>query len=485
MYYLLILPKYEQRSVIDKRLNLKNMLYQSNIRFATFLLLILRGLSLDAQQSTILDTYIKDGLTNNAGLKTQQFDIERSYAALEEAKTLFLPRVNFQVQYTLAVGGRNIQFPIGDLLNPVYSTLNKLTQSNNFGQLENQNINFLPNNFHDTKVHAVYPILNKEIYYNREIKKELISIEQAKINVYKRELVKSIKLAYVQYAQANHAVGIYKNALNLVRENLRVNEKLVKNDVATNASVLKAKMEISKVENSIIEAENNTKNAAAYFNFLLNKPLDSKINLDNDMINPKSEKNAPPQYLVQNSTELQAKREEFAQIQGGQRAIELQKKMNEAYKSPKLGASFDVGFQGFGFKIWDKQAYGLLGLQLDVPLYTGKIEKTKIQQNVLELKKMQAQTTEVLQQIQLQIQVAKTNVETALEAFKVNDAELVSSKEYYRLTERRYREGQALQIEVVDARTQMTMAELKRSLAQFTVLIREIELERAEASYRF
>jgi outer membrane protein len=462
------------------------MINHSNIRLLTFLILTLRGVSLEAQQSAILDTYIKEGLANNASLKTQQFDIEHSYAALEEAKTLFLPRVNFQVQYTLAAGGRNIQFPIGDLLNPVYNSLNKLTQSNNFPSVENQSINFLPNNFHDTKLHAVYPILNKEIFYNREIKKELISIEQAKINVYKRELVKNIKLAYVQYAQANHAVTIYKNALGLVRENLRVNEKLVKNEVATNASVLKAKMEISKVENSIIEAENNAKNAAAYFNFLLNKPFESQIDLDNSTLSPQSSTlPSPTQYLVQNSTELQAKREEFAQIQGGQRAIELQKKMNEAYKSPKLGASFDAGFQGFGFKIWDKQAYGLLGLQLDIPLYTGKIEKTKIQQNAIELKKMQAQTTEVLQQIQLQIQVAKTNLATAFEAFKVNDAELISAKEYYRLTERRYKEGQALQIEVVDARTQMTTAELKRSLAQFTVLMREIELERADAGYKF
>ena len=461
------------------------MLNHANIRFLIICLLILRGITAEAQQSNILDAYIKEGLMNNATLKTQQFDVERSVMALEEAKTLFMPRVNFQTQYTLAAGGRNIQFPIGDLLNPVYNTLNKLTQSNNFANQENQNINFLPNNFHDTKVHAVYPILNKEITYNREIKKELITVEQAKINVYKRELVKNIKLAYIQYLQANHAVSIYKNALGLVRENLRVNEKLVKNDVATNAPVLKAKMEISKVENSIVEAENNVKNAAAYFNFLLNKPLDSTIDIDSEIQNPKSKIETPPQYIQANSTEIQAKREEFAQIQGGLRAVSLQKKMNESYKTPKIGASLDLGFQGFGFKIWDRQAYGLLGLQLDIPLYSANVNKLKIQQNDIELRKIQAQTAEVLQQIQLQIQIAKTNLETSYQAFKVNDAELISAKEYYRLTERRYREGQALQIEVVDARTQMTTAELKRSLSQFTVLMREIELERADAGFRF
>ena len=450
----------------------------TNTKIIAFSLILLRGLPLNAQQVLPIDGYIKEGLANNATLKTQGFDLERSIVALEEAKTLFQPRVNFQMQYTLAVGGRNIEFPIGDLLNPAYTALNKLTKTENFPQLENQKINFLPNNFHDTKLHAVYPLLNKEITYNRDIKKELITVEQAKINVYKRELVKTIKLAYVQYLQASQAVLIYKNALGLVRENLRVNEKLLKNDVATNAPVLKAKMEVSKVENSIVEAENNVKNATAYFNFLLNKPFDAPIQTtDKSQLTSQ----APPQY----SGNLEAKREEFAQIKGAERVFALQKKMNDSYQTPKIGAALDLGFQGFGFKVWDKQAYGLLGLQMDIPLYSGGSNKIKLQQNELDLRKLRAQTAEVLQQIQLQIQVAQTNLTTAQAALKVNDAELTSAKEYYRLTDRRYREGQALQIEVVDAQTQLTTTELKRSLAEFTILKYEIELERAMASYGF
>ena len=57
----------------------------------------------------------------------------------------------------LAAGGRAIDFPIGDLLNPVYSTLNALTQTNQFPQVENESITFLPHNFQETK------IVNEEI----------------------------------------------------------------------------------------------------------------------------------------------------------------------------------------------------------------------------------------------------------------------------------------------------------------------------------
>jgi len=426
-----------------------------------------------AQQSNVLDVYIKEAFANNASLKTQQFDLEHSITALEEAKTLFMPRVNFQFQYSLAAGGRRTDLPVGDLLNPVYSTLNKLTSSNNFPSIENQQINFLPNNFQDSKIHTVYPILNKEIFYNREVKKELITIEQAKINVYKRELVKNIKMAYIQWLQARQAVSIYKNALVLVNENVRVNEKLVRNDVGTNAQVLKAKSEVSKVESSVFEYENNVKNAAAYFNFLRNQSFDAEILLDSTLT----------ELNLAGFKNLRGLREEFDQLKGRERALLLQKKMNENYNIPKIGASLDLGFQGYGFKIWDRQAYGLLGLQIDLPLYTAKSNDLKILQNDIDLKKTQAQTAEVFQQIQLQIQIAQTNLETAKEQFKVNDAELAYAEEYYRLTDKRYAAGSALQIELVDARTQKTAAELKRSLAHFTVLQRMIEIERAEASY--
>lgn len=432
--------------------------------------------SVSAQESTILDAYISEALSNNAALKTLQFDIEKSLNALEQAKTLFMPQVNFQMQYTLAAGGRSQSLPIGDLLNPVYSTLNQVTQSNRFPTIENSEIKFLPNNFHDTKIHTVYPILNKEIYFNREIKKELVSVEQAKVQVYKRELVKNLKIAYIQYLQAEQAVSIYKNALVLVRENERFNEKLVKNDIANRSVVLKAQTEVAKVENSIVEAENQAKNAAAYFNFLCNKPFQTVITVDAALI----EANTEGGYFLTKNVE---KREELQQLDAGTRAVALQNQLLSRYKIPKIGAFADAGFQGFGFKVWDKQAYVLAGVQLEIPLYTAGNNKLKVQQSAIEIQKMSAQHTEIAQQIALQIDIASTNLATARAALNVNTAELTAAKEYYRLTERRYREGQALQLELTDAQTQMTTAELKRSLAHYTVLLKIVELERATAAY--
>ena len=89
-----------------------------------FLYLVFLVTPTQAQQ--VLDTYIKEGLANNLVLQDKNASLEQSLLALKDAKSFFIPSVDFGASYTLAEGGRTIAFPVGDLLNPVYSTLNKV-----------------------------------------------------------------------------------------------------------------------------------------------------------------------------------------------------------------------------------------------------------------------------------------------------------------------------------------------------------------------
>jgi outer membrane protein TolC len=90
----------------------------------------------------------------------------------------------------------------------------------------------------------------------------------------------------------------------------------------------------------------------------------------------------------------------------------------------------------------------------------------------------------VEQQLGLQVQTSYNNYRSAVQTLQSLQDEMQSMAETYRLTERRFREGQALQIEVTDARTQLTNAQLKYSLAQLAALTRSAELEYATASFK-
>src|SRR5688572_31821422 len=182
-------------------------------RIPAILLTIALGFILtEAAGQDILNNYIRQGLDSNLALRQKNFDLDKARLDLKRAQALFYPQANFLSQYTLASGGRTQDIPIGDLLNGVYSTLNQLTNSTKFPQVNNQNIAFLPNDFHDTRVELSVPIVNRQIRYNREIREELINSQQADADAYKRELVKAIKVAYYQFLQAGKAVEVYNNA---------------------------------------------------------------------------------------------------------------------------------------------------------------------------------------------------------------------------------------------------------------------------------
>lgn len=446
---------------------------KANLKWLSVFLLIAQS----AGAQSILDGYIKTGLDSNLALKQKSFDLKKSRIDLERAKALFYPQAGLNAQYTVAHGGRTIDVPLGDLLNDTYSTLNQLTSSSKFPQVQNQSIQFLPNDFHDTKIEVSMPIYNPSLSYNKKIREEQIHTQQVAINLYKRELVNDIKQAYYQYLQSVKALDIYENALVTVKESLRFNEKLLKNNATTRETVLRAKAQVSQVQTSVIEARQNQKNATAYLNFLLNRPLETAVLADSTVFESL-------QHEIHVEPETPVNREELLQLKSSQKVLETNLRLTEAYRLPVLSGFYNVGFQGFGYQFNDKQFYQLGGLQLQWNIFKGNDNKLKARQARIDIDAIENQYNNTEKQLLLQVVTANNSYQSALEAMHSANDEVISTKEAYRLTQSRYLQGQALQIELIDARTQMTNAEVRYSLTQLAVLNRAAELERAMATYR-
>jgi outer membrane protein len=290
--------------------------------------------------------------------------------------------------------------------------------------------------------------------------------------------VQHIKEAYYQYLQAGKAVDIYKNALALASENLRVSEKLMQNAMATKETVLRAKAQVSQVKASLIAATNQQLNAAAYFNCLLNQSLEAPIIADTTIFERVN-------TTITTGQDVPVRREELAKLQSAQKVAGTSLKMNRSYTIPKLNAFYNIGYQGFGFHFNSDQFYQLGGLQLKWDLFKANDNKYKIRQSQLEMEALSTQYKDVEQQLTLQVRTAANNYLSAIENLQARTDEVQSTQENYRFAERRFREGQALQLELIDARTQLTNAQLNYSLAQLAVLTRAAELERATATYNF
>lgn len=439
---------------------------------SAIILLLVFGSSL-AQND--LEKYIDEGLTNNESIKQQGFLLSKSMYALKEAKTLFLPNVNFSTIYTIADGGRTIDVPLGDLLNPAYNTLNQLTGTNNLPPLENKSILLNPNNYYDAKFRTSMPLLNAEIIYNKRIKSQQVDFQKTEIDLYKRELVKEIKIAYYKYSQSVKAIEIYKSALKLVLENKRINTSLFNNEKVNRTAVIRSENEVNKMNALLITAQQNEKSAKQYFNFLLNKPLENEINVDD--LTAKPLENEIENNEVSN-------REEILKLKSAQTINENVIKLNKSFLVPKIGTFIDLGSQAFDWEFNDKSRYYLFGISLDWNVFSFGKNNYKTKQAQTDQDYLQSQEKYVEQQLTTQLLVAKNNFQSAIANYEASKSQLITADKYYADIQKMYKEGQVIFIELLDAQNQLINAQLQSNISLYDTWIKYAEIERANASFK-
>ena len=446
----------------------------------TIFVLLITTLSVSAQ-SDILNNYVQQGIANNESIHQQNFKLQKSLYALKEATGLFFPSFSFDANYIDAKGGRTIDVPVGDMMNPVYQNLNQINSvlepgTPKYPTLSNVSEQLNPSNFYDAYFKIAMPIVNAEIWYNHGIKKDQIKMQQNEVVIYKRELVKDIKVAYFSYLKAVRAITIYENALRMVKESERVNQKLVDNGKEVVYVLSRSKSEVSKIEAQLNEAENTKKNAAAYFNFLINKPQDLGIIIDEALL-------ANALSLPDDLSLTSDRREELTKLLLASKINNSVLSLNKAAWIPKIGASIDLGSQASDFKFNSASRYYLLGVSFDWSLFSGLTDVYKVKQAKLEIDALDAQTKFAKSQLQLAASTAANSYVSAKQNFSSATEQENAALQYYGLMDKKYREGQALYIEYLDARNESTLASLQKSITYFDAWIKYTELERANASF--
>ena len=279
-----------------------------------------------AQRSAVLEAYVQEGLTRNLALQ-QQTNLQEQYAErVKQADGLRMPSIGFNANYTMAAGGRSIELPIGDLLNPVYSTLNDLTGTNNFPTVENTKEQFLPNNFQQTNLEVQYPVFNNDIRYNRSIQRHLAEGQHAQFQAQINNTRYRITEAYLRYLQTIEAEKIWLNTKVVLGELRTFNASLVRNNMATKDVVATADYELSKADNELYKIRSQQNTVRAYFNQLLYRDLQTPIIADTILLDLPADTFALD-TLIQYAL---AHRQEFKSLQAGMAATDDNLRLQEA-----------------------------------------------------------------------------------------------------------------------------------------------------------
>lgn len=427
-----------------------------------------------------LEKYVAEGLRNNEVVQQKNIALEKALLSLRIAKGMFMPSVNLLGSYTSGSGGRSISLPVGDMLNPVYSTLSQLTDSEQFPQIENVKENFFPKNFYDARIHTTIPILNTDLLFNHKIREQQVVLQEFEIKIYQRELVESIKVAYFSYLAATESVKIYMSSLEFAEEGSRVNASLIANGQGLPAYLLRAQSEIENIHAQITDSERQAHNAQLYFNFLLNRDGEELI---------LSEENIGKLFIAHedslSESQMTSAREELSQLRQFVSLNRTINKMDQSFWVPKINGFADLGSQHQNWIFNNQSRFYLVGLQVDIPVFAGFTNRNKIRLSELSVRNSELDYSVKSKQLDMRMQAVKNERITSYQNYRSAEKQLEAARGYQRLIDKGYKEGSNTFIETLDARAQLTAAQLKTTINQYHILIADAHYERETASFSF
>ena len=436
-----------------------------------------------ASAQNILDQYVQVALKNNLTLHQKEFSLEMSVAALKEARGMFLPSLSIEARYTRAGGGREISIPVGDFMNPVYAALNQLLgqpgQTPVFPtNIPNLTEPFLRKKEHESKLRLIQPIFQPALLAQYHIKCSLKTIDQAARDIYRRELVLEVKTAYFNYLITLQVQTLLHDTEALLIENQRVSQSLFDHDKVTKAVVLRAEAELHAFHQQQAEADKQHHLAMAWFNFLLNRPLDAEIDAAEFTFDGSAVsrcEGAEDRALEQ--------REEIKQLAEAVHITESQVSAAKSRFLPGISAVVDYGYQGEVYRFDNHEKFWMANLVASWNLFNGFQDKYKIDQTRVQKKAALLRLEEVKQQIRLQVMEARFNLNTAVRKIETARAQLKAARKSYNLVEVQYGEGMVTHIEYIDARNSLTQAEVNDIVARYDFQIRLAECEKEAADY--
>jgi outer membrane protein len=430
---------------------------------------------------------VSDALAANLELDAAGGSVAQRLAALNQARALYLPSLDFSARYTGANGGRTIDFPVGDLLNPVYATLNQLTSSSRFPAVQNQEINFQRTREQDTSVALTQPLYDARISAGRMSAQSQYEAESAARIALAGRIERDMREAYYRWLQARAQIGIFDDTLELATENRRVNESLFRNGKITRDLVFRAEADQLEVQQSQLRAQNAERLAHSYVNLIRNAPFDRVLpsvvvgDPDIDRL-----RNALAAHAAQPALSLAPlqdtavrQRYELRQLDAISAAAEAGERLARAAFKPRLAFALDVGTQGESYGLSSEDRYLLASVVLKFNFFAGGGDEAGIAGARAVEREARANRSLQEQQIRFQVQQALQDFELSQASLGTAAKRVEAAAGAFRIASRKRDLGQINQAEFIDSRRAMTDAQLNLNVTRFAALGNLAELEYA------
>ena len=287
-----------------------------------------------------------------------------------------------------------------------------------------------------------------------------------------QELVLKVSQAYYLFLQAQHLEKASLQALERAEYYLEFAQARFEAGVVSRSDILKAEVEKSNADLSLIRARNARLFILGSLNVLLGREANLPLDILDDLENIEVKGSLDFDALLSQAFQLRLEiRKMEAQLAAQKSDIRI------ARSSFYPWVSADAGFNFSGLSLSGMKSGWFAGLSLDLPLFTGFATKAKVAQERIALSALEKQMQSLRLEIGLEVWNAYLDLKEAEERIDNTRVYLKNARENLAIAEGEYREGVGSMIEVIDAETTLVAAEESHieALADFKIALAVLE----------
>lgn len=413
-----------------------------------FILAFIFSFTVRAQEkrTLTLNDAIDMSIKNSKQLKSSQAKIDEATAALMEAHEKKLPSASVSGSY-LRLNSANFDLK---------------TKNNNGGGGSNTN--------ETPKVsQAVYGLLNISlpVYSGGRIKYGIESSafleKAAKLDAdnQKDEIIQNTIEAFANLFKANSAVRLVKENLLQSQERTREFGNLEKNGLLARNDLLKAELQSSNIELSLLDAQNNLDVANLNMNLMLGLPDETKLALDTNGIARANDDRALIDYIQSALTN----RKDVAALDYRKKAAESNVKVAESEKYPSLQLTGGYIAADIPKLLTVTNAVNI-GVGVSYNISSLWKTKAKVQQAEARVKQMAITQSLMEDNIRLQLNKDYLNLMSNRKKIEVYAKALEQATENYRIVKNKFDNNLATTSDLLEADVAKLQSTLSYTLAR-------------------
>ncbi|MBR9860142.1 TolC family protein [bacterium] len=429
-----------------------------------------------------LDEAISTALANNQAHRNAALDIEYAENQVDEVRSMGLPQVNGNVNFTHNLEIATQVFP--DFISP--SVYGVLIQEGLVQPDPNRSFGSFPAQFGvpyslQATVGMQQLIFDGTFFLGLKAASEFVNVSQLLLSKSAIDVKEGVYKAYYMALISEQNLGQLEKSLENLQKLKKETQELYDAGYAEQLDVDRLVLSVSQVEINI----NNLQNQAELTKKLLLNSMGLDVNQEISLTTalPEfDETTFSPEFVE--SADL-SNRIEIQILEQQQALNELDLKRYQVGYIPTIYLNANYGFNTFGqkdqFDQLGNEWFGLssYSLSLSIPIFDGLYKKSKADQARVDILKTTNSLEQAKNGIALEIAQAQTTYRNAYRNLEIQKKNIELSESIYNTTKIKFQEGVGSSFEMVNAERDLTIAQTNYLNALYELSVAKINLDKA------